>query len=385
MEKVAEVQVLFWHEEVRQLTEAGSEIHPMHWIKVDKKRTSAKEWKLCFCSWKGLDSIGWLLKLRGNTRTSHRHPSWWCGFAQYRLQLVCAGSRPNSRMRFYEWIPSRSSVFQEGCLFTLWGGVRRESEEFVAYGRSSRIVQCRWTRIASTSCHRWNERTSPHLSMQAERFRPSCRTRIVASIEEHVSSISWDQFLLFTLRNKESKITAVMSSNKADLLSGYFPEGAEAITLCSNNSWLAKKNTLLSGFAGKSFDKTRTLVFVSQRKTTLSEYSLSLTTRNKAWHERLPRMKYINWILSHSQSLAWMARQTRPDLSHSISTTQSTFENACVRDLREFNRVVEYAISTSTRAIFFSRFFYGVMQSLWRSVMPVSVKNRNKSTGSLRT
>ena len=104
----------------------------------------------------------------------------------------------------------------------------------------------------------------------------------MASIEEHVSSISWDQFLLFTLRNKESKITAVMSSNKADLLSGYFPEGAEAITLCSNNSWLAKKNTVLSGFAGKSFDKTRTLVFVSQRKTTLSEYSLSLTTRNKA-------------------------------------------------------------------------------------------------------
>ena len=33
---------------------------------------------------------------------------------------------------------------------------------------------------------------------------------------------------------------------------------------------------------------------------------------------------------------------------------QSTFENACVRDLRECNRIVEYATSTSTRGIYFS-------------------------------
>ena len=32
---------------------------------------------------------------------------------------------------------------------------------------------------------------------------------------------------------------------------------------------------------------------------------------------------------------------------------QSTFEGACVRNLRECNRIVEYAPSTSTRGIFF--------------------------------
>ena len=32
---------------------------------------------------------------------------------------------------------------------------------------------------------------------------------------------------------------------------------------------------------------------------------------------------------------------------------QSTFENACVRDLRECNRIVEYATSTSTRGVCF--------------------------------
>ena len=57
---------------------------------------------------------------------------------------------------------------------------------------------------------------------------------------------------------------------------------------------------------------------------------------------------------SVTQSLAWIARQTRPDLSYRISKTQSTFENACVRDLRECNRIVENATSTSRRGMSFS-------------------------------
>ena len=67
----------------------------------------------------------------------------------------------------------------------------------------------------------------------------------------------------------------------------------------------------------------------------------------------------IRQLRSLTQSLAWIARQTRPDLSYRISKVQSTFENACVRDLRECNRTVEYATSTSTRVIYFSRLFLG--------------------------
>ena len=51
-------------------------------------------------------------------------------------------------------------------------------------------------------------------------------------------------------------------------------------------------------------------------------------------------------LRSVTQSLAWIARQSRPDFSYRISKIQSTFENACVRDLRACNRTVEYAIST---------------------------------------
>ena len=62
----------------------------------------------------------------------------------------------------------------------------------------------------------------------------------------------------------------------------------------------------------------------------------------------------IHQLRSVTQSLGWIARQTRPDLSYRVSKIQSTFENACVRDLRECNRTVEYATSTSTRGIYFS-------------------------------
>ena len=65
----------------------------------------------------------------------------------------------------------------------------------------------------------------------------------------------------------------------------------------------------------------------------------------------------IHQVRSVTRSLAWIARQTRPDLSCCISKIQSTFKNACVRDLRECNKIVEYATSTSTRGIYFSSDF----------------------------
>ena len=62
-------------------------------------------------------------------------------------------------------------------------------------------------------------------------------------------------------------------------------------------------------------------------------------------------------LRSVTQSLAWIARQTRPDFSYRISKIQSTFENTFVRDLRECNRIEEYATSTSTRGIYVSSDF----------------------------
>ena len=66
----------------------------------------------------------------------------------------------------------------------------------------------------------------------------------------------------------------------------------------------------------------------------------------------LTRKAAADEVLIRHTSLAWIARQTRLDLSYRISKIQSTFETAFVRGLRECNRIVEYATSTSTRDIF---------------------------------
>ena len=89
---------------------------------------------------------------------------------------------------------------------------------------------------------------------------------------------------LFTLRSEESKIIALMSSIVDDLLYGYLPEGAGAMNSVFQQFLVEKEEHGTFRFCGKEFrqDKTRTLVFMSRRKTTLNEYNQSLTTRNMA-------------------------------------------------------------------------------------------------------
>ena len=67
----------------------------------------------------------------------------------------------------------------------------------------------------------------------------------------------------------------------------------------------------------------------------------------------------VHQLRSVTRSLVWIARQTRPDLAFCISKIQGTFENACVRDLRKCNRIVECAILHPHVAFIFSRFFLG--------------------------
>ena len=53
-------------------------------------------------------------------------------------------------------------------------------------------------------------------------------------------------------------------------------------------------------------------------------------------------------------SLAWVARQARPDLSYRVSQLQSVAGRGHVRDLRECNKVLEFAQNTSEEGIYFA-------------------------------
>jgi len=53
-------------------------------------------------------------------------------------------------------------------------------------------------------------------------------------------------------------------------------------------------------------------------------------------------------------SLAWVARQVRPGLSYRVSKLQSVAGKGFIKDLRECNKVLEYAQETSTQGIYFA-------------------------------
>ena len=118
---------------------------------------------------------------------------------------------------------------------------------------------------------------------------------------------------------------------------------------------VGKEENGIFKFCRKDSDNTKTLASChrhGQHRTSTADHlrcQARLTQRVAA--------DEIHQVRSVTRSLAWIARQTRPDLSYCISKIQSTFKNACVRDLRECNKIVEYTTSTSTRGIYFSSDF----------------------------
>ena len=164
---------------------------------------------------------------------------------------------------------------------------------------------------------------------------------------------------LCTLRNQESKIIPVMSSNVDDLLLyGCLPEGAEAMNFVLQQFLVGKEE---HGTCGKEFRQDDDSgIHVTAEDNTEQEQPIT----HDATHTRKASENEVHQLRSVTQSLAWIARQPLLDLSYCISKIPSTFENACVRALRECNRIVVYDTSTSTRGISISPVFLGMMRSL---------------------
>ena len=141
--------------------------------------------------------------------------------------------------------------------------------------------------------------------------------------------LSLNQILptLFTLRNEDSIIFAVMFSNVDDLLCGYLPEGAEAMNSVLQQFLVGKEEHGTFTFCGKEFRQDEDFgIHVTAKDNT--EREQPITYDAKQWFDTKGDSRRKNQLRSVTQSLAWIARQTRPDLSYRISKIQSTFENA---------------------------------------------------------
>ena len=129
---------------------------------------------------------------------------------------------------------------------------------------------------------------------------------------------------LFTLRDDESRIICVMSPNVDDLLSGSLLEGGEVMNSVLQQSLVGKEERGIYRFCEKEFRQYEDFgIHVTAEDNT--ERVQPTTFDMKRVLTRKATADEIHQLRSVTQFLAWIARQTRLDLSNRVSKIQSTF------------------------------------------------------------
>ena len=156
---------------------------------------------------------------------------------------------------------------------------------------------------------------------------------------------------MFTLV-KDGKIRAVMSSNVDDLLYGSRP-GFDA-EIRENLDEFQVKQILDTEFrfCGKEVKQLEDMsILVTAKDNT--EKVRPIEVGKKKLVEKCNSVENTA-LRSVVASLAWIARQVRPGLSFRVSKLQTVAGKAKIKDLRECNKVLEYALETSEEGIFYS-------------------------------
>ena len=158
---------------------------------------------------------------------------------------------------------------------------------------------------------------------------------------------------LFALTNSAGEIVAMLSSNVDDVLYGFLPEAQEAITAIFDAFKFGTEGIDEFRFCGKEVKQD-------------ADFNITVTAKDNT--EKIKPIVYddakkltqlcneteITQIRSVIAALAWVARQVRPALSFRVSRMQSLVNKATVKELRETNRILEYAIESSEIGIYFS-------------------------------
>ena len=109
-----------------------------------------------------------------------------------------------------------------------------------------------------------------------------------------------------------------MSSNVDDLLYGYVLEGADVMNSVLQQFLVGKKEHGAFRFCGKEFRQDEDFGIRATAKDN-TERVQPITHDVKHGLTRKTTADEIHQLRSVTQSLAWIARQTRPDISYRIS------------------------------------------------------------------
>ena len=151
---------------------------------------------------------------------------------------------------------------------------------------------------------------------------------------------------------------AVMSSNVDDLLYGYLPEGAEAMNSVLQQFLVGKEEHDTFRICGKEFRQDEDFgIHVTAKDNTERVQPITYDARQGL--TRKPTTSEVHQLRSVTQSLDWIARQTRPDRTYRISKIQSTFEMLMSETCVSAIKLLSMQHPHPHVASIFSRFFLG--------------------------
>ena len=146
----------------------------------------------------------------------------------------------------------------------------------------------------------------------------------------------------YCLKNEEGKPIAVMTTHVDDLLYAYLPEGESTMTRLLSKFEVGTAEVGVFRYCGKQFTQADDFsVTIDVIDNTRRIGKIRIDEGRK--HGDKVTKGELTQLRSAIGSLAWIARQARPDLLYKVSYLQTTVKAATVSTLKECNRVIDIA------------------------------------------
>ena len=158
---------------------------------------------------------------------------------------------------------------------------------------------------------------------------------------------------LFAFRDSNENIVGMMTSNVDDLLFGATGKAEEAMMKVLEGFNVREVQERKFRFCGKEVVQEEDYsIRVSAKDNTEKIRPIKIPDKRKLTSECTPTE--VTQVRSVTAALAWVGRQTRPDLCYRVSRMQTMIKQATIKEMKECNKILEYALQTSGQGIYFS-------------------------------
>ena len=141
--------------------------------------------------------------------------------------------------------------------------------------------------------------------------------------------------------DEENRCIAMLTTHVDDLLYSYLPEAKEVMDSLLGSYELGSLEETNFRYCGKAFGEQNATLFIHTKDNTRTIKKIKVDNSQKLSDKLSPDQ--ITKLRSVVGSLAWVARQGRPDLAYRVSYLQTAINGATVGLLHECNKVVDLA------------------------------------------